>query len=497
MVRMTVPVVDVFAGPGGLNEGFSSYAGGDVFSTAVSIEMDPVACQTLTLRAAVRRSLQVDGSLPPVYYSFMKDSRRDLRQLEDDERFAVHIKEARSEVHQHELSEASQLESDRLVRKALGQAFKDDEPWVLIGGPPCQAYSLVGRSRRKHDKKFASDHKHTLYREYLQIISKFRPHVFVMENVKGMLSSQHDGGGIFQAICRDLREPKKGLSYELRSFVVDREASGLSPSDFIIRAERFGVPQSRHRVILLGVRSDVAARALPTVLTPSQEVTIGDVIGDLPKIRSGVSPRRDDGWEAWLKASLTGRLHRDLGTVSRPPKVVQLPLGKPFIERYESKLRGPLGEWLRTNAGAGITQHESRHHMVEDLARYAFLAKLGQQGSRRRVNELPLDLLPRHGNALREDAPFSDRFRVQLRERPSSTITSHIAKDGHYYIHFDPAQTRSLTVREAARIQTFPDNYVFMGSRTEQYHQVGNAVPPYLARQLAGVVADVLGIRAD
>jgi DNA (cytosine-5)-methyltransferase 1 len=131
--------------------------------------------------------------------------------------------------------------------------------------------------------------------------------------------------------------------------------------------------------------------------------------------------------------------------------------------------------------------------MTSDLMRYAFLAAKAESGVTVKVGELPAVLAPNHANAGREIIPFADRFRVQGWDRPSTTVTSHIAKDGHYYIHPDPAQMRSLTVREAARLQTFPDDYFFCGNRTQQYHQVGNAVPPFLARQLAEVVADLLG----
>jgi DNA (cytosine-5)-methyltransferase 1 len=134
--------------------------------------------------------------------------------------------------------------------------------------------------------------------------------------------------------------------------------------------------------------------------------------------------------------------------------------------------------------------------MPKDLARYLFASAYGQQyGTSPRLWDFPPDLLPDHANVERaiDERLFSDRFRVQLAGDASTTITSHISKDGHYFIHFDPVQCRSLTVREAATLQTFPSDYFFCGPRTSQYVQVGNAVPPELARKIAAIVAKALG----
>ena len=137
--------------------------------------------------------------------------------------------------------------------------------------------------------------------------------------------------------------------------------------------------------------------------------------------------------------------------------------------------------------------------MESDLQRYLWCSAYAKvKGKSPRINDFPDNLLPEHKNIIKgRQINFPDRFKVQLADRPSKTITSHISKDGHYYIHYDPIQCRSLTVREAARIQTFPDNYFFEGNRTQQYHQIGNAVPPLLARKLAGIVFKIMVERKE
>lgn len=485
--EVSIDVIDVFAGPGGLNEGFSSVTDNDGrrrFRTAASFEMDPWACETLRLRATFRSLHRVHGHTPRPYVDLLA-GRLSLTEFLAHPDVEAHAKEALEEVVPLELGEATRHVSDDIIRTKLVAAGGDD--WVLIGGPPCQAYSLAGRSRRVGDPTFKDDHKHVLYREYLHVIANFKPAVFVMENVKGMLSSQHEGGQIFQRIKSDLETPRPGLHYEIRSLVVPIEASDLQPSNFIIRSEDYGIPQRRHRVILLGVRDDIVRRQ-SGVLEKQPYVSVKDAIGDLPPVRSQLSPVKSDSPAAWHEARLLAAALAG----ARAPKRENVPaLGSAWMP-YQARLGGDIGAWLVDPTLAGVSLHEARRHMPSDLQRYAYLAYLADRGKFPKVMDLPLQLRPNHKNASRADAPFADRFRVQPWGSPSTTVVSHIAKDGHYYIHPDPLQMRSLTVREAARLQTFPDNYLFVGNRTQQYHQVGNAVPPLLAKQIGEVVAELL-----
>ena len=497
-------MIDLFAGPGGLNEGFSSVPdedGNPVFRTVASFEMETNACKTLVLRAALR-IMRKDGMFPKDYYELLQGL---ITQADFESRPHIKkaLKAAGKEVHQIELGLNQQglntrPESDALIEKALKAHLPDeDAPWVLIGGPPCQAYSVAGRSRRTNDKNFAQDKKHFLFREYLRILTKFQPTIFVMENVTGLLSSKHGGHRIFDLILDDLANPESGPGYEIRSLVVKGTGDDLKPEDFVIRAEQFGVPQRRHRVILLGVRRDLASGIENEVLTPYAEVSLRSSIADLPCLRSRISPARDDDWDSW--AGLRNEAHtlaaKELGGSKRVLGGA-LPKGSSFQSEYiVPEPTTPYQHWTYDPMIGGVTLHEARAHMDHDLLRYGFLSRMADVRARiYRLEELPGELMPAHKNAGRADPPFKDRFRVQVWDAPATTIVSHISKDGHYYIHPDSEQMRSLTVREAARLQSFPDNYLFMGSRTRQYHQVGNAVPPLLAAQIAANVARSLGV---
>lgn len=511
--RRAIPVIDLFAGPGGLCEGFSSIfdkAGERHFAVKVSVEKDPIAHRTLLLRAIFRKFPK--GKVPSCYYEYVRGeiTRDEFLSHPDVKEAAEH---AAQEARCAELGVTPPKEIDGWIREALG----NETDWVLIGGPPCQAYSLAGRSRlrSKDPEKFEADAKHFLYTEYLRIIQEFAPAVFVMENVKGMLNSMNSGKRIFEKILADLKAPRDGLSYEIRSLVVQKKKGELDPNDYVIEADDHGIPQSRHRVILFGIRSDVVDAKPALVEDPerflltkvAKKVGVSAALAGLPALRSRLS-REPDSQEDWMKA--LREAPQSLKGWHRPVRSDIEAAMEKFIKKAErhttfganfipaevnpgGHMPQPLQEWYLDSKVGGVLQHQTRSHMRSDLHRYMFAACFAAtQEYAPDLRNFPPKLLPDHLNVDQETIPFKDRFRVQMGKYPSSTVVAHIKKDGHYYIHPDPSQCRSLTVREAARLQTFPDNYFFEGNRTEQYGQIGNAVPPLLAKQIAEIIYAVM-----
>lgn len=527
--QLHIKIVDLFAGPGGLGEGFSAH---DDFRIAVSAEMESSAHATLRLRAFYRALRRQGVESLKAYYDICHgavDAPNDggfHSSWGDVERSAW--KEACSEALRLTLGKPEDnAHLDEAIRK---NEISGDKPWVLIGGPPCQAYSLVGRARNRGKEGYTpeGDGRHFLYEQYLRVISVYQPAIFVMENVKGILSSTIDGQKIFHKILRDLSDPgvasgsEAGLQYDIYSLSTDASySSGDSLSDeisggFIVRAEDYGIPQARHRVILVGVRkdliNDLGPLGLRFQLAKQPSVHVDMAISDLPRLRSKISRGRDSDalWRETVAASWSALL-RDASTDSRfsdlcadlQDLVYSL---QDDISCTQNKLRKPvkpeivpdeLWQWYASGDESELLRkylnHESRGHMPSDLRRYAFATVFSKvrKVSPKGHNDFALPgLAPEHKNW--SSGKFSDRFKVQLCGAPSSTVTSHISKDGHYFIHYDPEQCRSLTVREAARLQTFPDNYFFQGTKTQQYHQVGNAVPPLLAYKIADVVKGIL-----
>jgi DNA (cytosine-5)-methyltransferase 1 len=507
-----IGIIDIFAGPGGLSEGFASFScrtSKTRYKILLSIEKEPISHKTLELRSFYR---QFDTKKVPIeYYMYLRN------EINRNELFNKFIKEAGNAENEAWLAElGSTLHTHELVDKRIINSLNGLKDWVLIGGPPCQAYSLVGRARMKNDKSFKNDPRHYLYKEYLRILAKHAPPVFVMENVKGLLSSKGaNNERIFDRIINDLSNPlkavinvkkryeQKPLKYNIYSFVkADISNNLLMPSDYVVKCENYGVPQARHRVILLGIRSDI--NVLPDILKKVRGINMWYVISDLPEIRSECSKRNHKGttWQNSIREIVDCRwlnnLKGDYDLYHEIKKFAQgtngpLTTGAEFTEgNYKCKYKPA---WFHDKRVRGVCSHSARSHMKTDLHRYIFTtcyAKLNDKSPR--IRDFPKSLLPNHKNVANaiEDKIFSDRFKVQIKNKPSSTITSHIAKDGHYYIHPDPKQCRSLTVREAARLQTFPDNYLFEGPRTEQYKQVGNAVPPLLANQIARIVHKII-----
>lgn len=500
----TYKIVDVFAGPGGLAEGFSSVvdgAGHRPFQIALSVEMEPSAFATLRLRSFFRQFDQV----PQAYYDYLS------KRISKEEMIKLHPSEWAAAVSETRMLTLGTEAASAEINPILDSLREAGSPTILIGGPPCQAYSLVGRARNKGNKNYdaSADKRHFLYQEYIRIIERLRPVAFVMENVKGILSSQVDGTGIFGRIISDLRDAG-GFSDSYTLLPLAKRQDGIGES-FVLRSEDYGVPQMRHRVILVGVRTEyLASLTLSSSPTPQLELeqataNVASVLEAMPALRAGLS-KAEDTPEAWREAILKSydtaasacrRSQSGLEDVAKALDAYRADLKKSKVTWARSCTtvtpvqNAKLSAWLSDERLKYLPNHETRGHMQADLARYAFASTFALLlGRSPKANEYPDDLAPIHANW--KSGKFVDRFRVQRWDAPSSTITSHISKDGHYFIHPDPTQCRSLTVREAARLQTFPDNYVFEGNRTQQFVQVGNAVPPLLAYKIANYISIIL-----
>lgn len=401
--------IDLFAGAGGLSEGFLQ-AG---YTPVAHIEMNSDAAQTLKTRVCYHYLKQNNNLAPYRRYQRGQITRTQLYALVPDVLLDSVINEA--------ISEDSISGIFEIVDELLGEEVVD----VIIGGPPCQAYSLVGRAKGTGGN---DDHRNYLYRLYCRFLKKYQPKMFVFENVPGLLSA--NDGVYFNNIKHTLRAA--GYRIEIKE----------------LNAKDFGVLQSRRRLIIIGWRSDLDC-FYPEFDTVQHNFTVNDILSDLPSIQAGEENN-----------------HYRVGRIN------------PYLTQYG--IRQPRDV---------LTFHVARTHIERDRTIYRTAINLWNENHRRlKYTDLPSELIT-HKNT----TSFLDRFKVVEGDMSAChTMLAHISKDGHYFIHPDINQARSLTVREAARIQSFPDNYYFEGSRTAAFTQIGNAVPPIMAKVIAERLAEQL-----
>lgn len=398
--------IDLFSGCGGLSEGFYQ----ENFTSLVHVDFDVPSCETIKERMR--------------YYKYNEKYINDTVIPGDITAIEVHEK------------------IDKIVKGA--------EIDVLVGGPPCQSFSSVGRAQDPHSMR--NDPRNYLFKSYMEIVEKHMPKFFVFENVSGLLNAKPGGNFIFPEIIADMSE-----FYS----VCDKKET------ILLNSVHYGVPQIRNRVILIGVRNDICKKLgitpedvykhiEKTHYCPEMEIkgetnglkkylTVEDAINDLPKLEAGE--------------------------------------GEEEIDFKPTKNNNYLNT-IRPNGLEKLYNHVARKHNEQDRERYRLLAENNWQ--LKDLDKVRPELIHHDPNH------FGNRYTVQSYDRPGRTVVAHLYKDGNLFIHPDHFQARTFTVREAARIQSFPDDFVFVGSRTNQYKQVGNAVPPLMARQIAKAIKKFL-----
>ena len=410
----TFNFIDLFAGAGGLSEGFIR-AG---FTPIAHIEMNKYACDTLRSRMAYHY-LKQHNRLEE-YIKYLKEK----QEGESGQKLWEKVPdEVIDSVINKEISDETLADIFIKVDKLKGNKQVD----FIIGGPPCQAYSIVGRAR--DPKNMKKDPRNFLYKYYLQFLKRYEPKMFVFENVPGILSAQN--GIHLENILKGI--DKAGYKIELKK----------------LKASDYGVLQNRERVIIVGWRKELNLKYPELEKEENPYKILPDLFSDLPERQQG-------------EGSLTD------------------------IVPYVAPATGYLQQSKVRNSLDFTTQHIARPHNLIDLEIYKRAIKLWlEKKARLNYADLPPEL-QKHNNK----QAFLNRFQVVNHEGCCHTVVAHIAMDGHYYIYPSLKQIRSITVREAARIQSFPDDYYFEGSRTAAFKQIGNAVPVILAEKIANKIKE-------
>jgi len=418
-MKSEICFLDLFAGAGGLSEGFIR----EDYLPIAHIESDSAACFTLKTRMAfhyLKKNKKED-----IYIDYITGK---MSRSEFYSKIPENILES---IINKEISEIN-LDSIFFKIDSLLSGKKLD---IIIGGPPCQAYSVIGRSRDKHRMK--NDKRNYLYIFYAEFLKKYQPEYFVFENVTGLLSA---------------KDKNKNLFFD--NMIKTFSDAGYKTEYKIISAEEYGIPQKRKRVILIGKKGK-EENFYPLIEKENFSETVGDILSDLPSLKAG------EGNVYFCKAI-----------------------------KYS-------GKWLYEkgikNDSVPITWHIARNNNEQDLEIYRIAVALWNKSSKR----LDYNSLPEKLKTHKQRKAFTDRFKVVASNlNYSHTVVAHIAKDGHYYIHPDIDQNRSLTPREAARIQTFPDDYYFESAsgnpaKAPAFRQIGNAVPVVLAQKIAKKIKEV------
>lgn len=405
---MTINIIDLFSGGGGLTEGFRSPR----TNIIAHVEMDKNACKTLQLRDS--------------YYYFKKN--KSLQIYNDYLLNKISFTDLSKNVPSSILSKTINAEiSDKTIPfifKSIDKKMGHKEIQGIIGGPPCQAYSTIGRAQ--NEKKKNDDIRIYLYKYYIKFLKKYDPDFFILENVKGLQSFKDlDGQKLLPKILKEFETVNSTSPY-----IVDHK---------IIDASEYGIPQKRQRLFIFGHKKNFNFNFFENFHKfESKPPTVNMLFKDLPIMPAGE----------------TNNHYSDIA----PTK---------FVKKYIRNTSTPL------------SQNISRPNNKIDLEIYHIVALAKLNGKNIKYSDLPPRLKTHKKTQI-----FLDRFKAINGDSQSHTVVAHISKDGHYYIHPDVKQNRSITVREAARIQTFPDNYFFENSRTAAFQQIGNAVPPLLAKKI-------------